>query len=352
MIAYLLSSVLLSWVGLLVYVRWIREKAPARRQKQFIVATVAASLLFPLLVIAWAPAPQFARHSIHELAFTGPVSEAQLQQYCQCASPNYSHRLLYRSNALYHFLLRQRGWIAMLTLLAACAIILKSLLEFAYLGRVVRQSQKAKVQSGAGHFTMLYPRRAMGAGAFWLGRPYLIWQPELAQLSEAERMAVFRHELSHIRQGNTFDKIAFRLLQCLWWFNPAFYRFRREWALLSEYLADDAALQGWNDKKAYARLLLRLAAPTSLPYASGLSSGSLERRIRRLLATPTTHQQRSIFPLLLLILILQGAMAYPLSAAFIGSVQDISTYQVLVYEQPATRAAVVFCPDCESVCVP
>lgn len=351
MIAYLLSAALLSCLGLLMYRLGIRGKASPRHQKHFILATIAASLLFPLLIQRLVPDQQWVSYSIHDLAFSGPVNHAQLQQYCQCASPNYAHRLLYRSNAFYHFLLSYRGLISGLTFLAIGGVLLKSGIQLVYLRRIVRQAKQEQMQVGNQRFSLLFCRQQLGAGAFWLGQPYVIWQPEMAMLSEGEQQAVFRHELSHIQQGNTFDKIGFRLLQCLWWFNPAFYYFRREWELLSEYLADDAALRHWPDKKAYAHLLLRLAAPAAAPFTSGLRSSDLEQRIRRMMR-PAPCSMQSIVPAITLIFALQGAAVFPVSAALAGCVQDLGTYQSLVYEQPGYVTEILFCPDCETMCLP
>ena len=142
MIAYLLSTVLLSCLGLLIYRLGIRGKAAPRHQKQFLLATIAASLLFPLLVAGFVAERHWKPYTIHDLAFAGPVSQTQLQQYCQCAQPNYGHRLLYRSNTLYHFLLRHRNLISGMTLLAVGAVLLRSLLQLVFLRKVVRQARR------------------------------------------------------------------------------------------------------------------------------------------------------------------------------------------------------------------
>ena len=132
-----------------------------------------------------------------------------------------------------------------------------------------------------------YPR-PHSVGTFWLGKSYLIWQEQLGTLTEQELHAVYRHELSHIQQGNTFEKAALRLIQCLWCWHPVFYLVRKELTLLSEFLADEAGASVLPKPQAYAHLLLNLQVLKSLPLAQHFQQSQLRKRIERLLQPPAT----------------------------------------------------------------
>lgn len=351
MIVYLLTSSLLSVCCLLLYLGWIRKHASPIRRKYFLWIGTAASLFIPFVLLTW-QSPTTAPVSYwHDLAFAAPVSDAQIQQYCQCASPDYSHRLLYRTHALYNLLLSHRNWIGYLTLAAIGFVLLKSLIQLAYLQYIVSHSQTSSLVVDDRELILLSPQKPLSVGAFWLGKAYIIWQAGLDELSEQARTAIFRHECSHIRQGNTAEKLGMNLLQCLWWFNPAFYYLRRELNLLSEYIADEAALEGWGDKKAYAHLLLRLATADSLPIVSSFNKGSLESRIRQVL-TPQQPHRNSFMGILLALLLLEIGLAFPTTAGISGGLQELETYQHLIFTQPQTVDAIIFCPDCETICFP
>lgn len=351
MIIYLLTSSLLSVCCLLLYLGWIRKQASPIRRKYFLWIGTVTSLLIPVVLVMWQNPSAAPASYWHDLAFAAPVSDAQIQQYCECASPNYSHRLLYRTHALYNLLLTHRDWIGYLTLVAVGFVLIKSIIQLAYLQYIIRHSNTSSLVVDDQKLTLLAPRKSLSVGAFWLGKAYIIWQAELGELNEQERMAIYRHECSHIRQGNTVEKLGMNLLQCLWWFNPAFYYLRRELNLLSEYIADEAALADWGDKKAYAHLLLRLATAGSLPIVSTFNKGSLESRIQQVLTAPKPHRS-SFMGVILALLLLETGLAFPTAAGISGGLQELETYQHLIFAQPQAVDAIIFCPDCETICFP
>lgn len=67
---------------------------------------------------------------------------------------------------------------------------------------------------------------------------------------------ILLHEQAHTRQRHSLDVLLIETLLILFWFNPAFYFFKKAIITNHEYLADEAVLQNNKDIPAYQRLLL------------------------------------------------------------------------------------------------
>ena len=117
----------------------------------------------------------------------------------------------------------------------------------------------------------------------------VLWDDTLP-LSPAEACQVLRHELAHVRQGHTYDRLLLELLQVLLWFNPFVHLCGQALALTHEFLADaeallpeaDAALPTLSLSSSYTHLLARQVASRlgfSVPLAHSFSQSQTLRRI-------------------------------------------------------------------------
>ena len=96
---------------------------------------------------------------------------------------------------------------------------------------------------------------------------------------------ILQHEMVHIKQRHTYDKIFIEIIKSIFWFNPFFYMIKREIQLIHEYLADKKAV-GHSDTKAFARMLLTSHFSENLsPATSPLLSASIRKRLK-MLTTP------------------------------------------------------------------
>ena len=121
------------------------------------------------------------------------------------------------------------------------------------------------------------PTSSFGAVIFW---------DETLPLSPAEAQQVLRHELAHVRQGHTYDRLLLELLRAALWFNPFVHLCGRALALTHEYLADAAALLPEQAtpslSTAYTQLLARQVASRlgfSVPLAHSFSHSQTLSRI-------------------------------------------------------------------------
>lgn len=134
----------------------------------------------------------------------------------------------------------------------------------------------------------------------------LFWKNSIS-LEEQPGQYIFKHELTHIQEKHTWDRLYCQLVACLFWMNPFNWLIQKELETIHEFIADEAAV-GNNNTTAFAQMLLEthyghhFLNPThSFFYAS----------IKRRLANLTTVQHSKFnylrklmgMPLLLLVLV-------------------------------------------------
>ncbi len=125
----------------------------------------------------------------------------------------------------------------------------------------------------------------------------LFWKEGILLDSEAGKQ-ILKHEMVHIEQRHTYDKIFAEIITSVFWFNPFFHIIKKEISLIHEYLADKKAIQQ-SDTKAFAQMLLAgHFSGTQLPAASPFLSSNLKKRLK-MLQKPKTRfgYARRIFAL-------------------------------------------------------
>jgi N-acetylmuramoyl-L-alanine amidase len=131
----------------------------------------------------------------------------------------------------------------------------------------------------------------------------LFWRKDMDISSEAERIMLL-HELVHIRQYHTLDKLLLHVLCSLCWLNPFFWIMKHELSLQHEFLADEEAVADGN-VEAFAQTLLYTYSGTAFGSATSLFFHSpIKRRLMMLTKKhATTYPQLRrllIAPLLVL----------------------------------------------------
>ncbi|MGU3375529.1 M56 family metallopeptidase [Chryseobacterium sp. M5A1_1a] len=109
----------------------------------------------------------------------------------------------------------------------------------------------------------------------------LFWKNTITLDSEIGKQ-ILKHEMVHIEQKHSFDKILIEVTTAVFWFNPFFHIIKREINLIHEYLADKKAVKN-SDTKAFAQMLLASHfSGTQLAVASPFLSSNLKKRLKML----------------------------------------------------------------------
>jgi hypothetical protein len=149
---------------------------------------------------------------------------------------------------------------------------------------------------------------------------WIFWN-QAVDIHSPEGKHILRHELTHVRQGHSLDKIGMELACILFFPVPFFYMIRRELQIIHEYMADKQATRD-EDLVAYAQLLVSQAFDAH-PYAFANSfwHHPLKRRIAMMtrFSNPRFSYLRKVM-FLPLALGLFGLLAFRIDAAHPGLV--------------------------------
>lgn len=91
---------------------------------------------------------------------------------------------------------------------------------------------------------------------------------------------VLLHEHAHIRQRHTWDVLFIEVLLIVFWFNPAFYIFKKGILTNHEFLADEAVLKQENDIPAYQKLLLNQLIYENISFTQQFNFINTKKRIK------------------------------------------------------------------------
>jgi TonB-dependent SusC/RagA subfamily outer membrane receptor len=110
---------------------------------------------------------------------------------------------------------------------------------------------------------------------------YIFWNKNISLHSETGQR-IFQHELVHVQEKHTLDKLFMQVVLCIFWCNPFFWLMRRELRFLHEFIADQKAV-GRDGAEALSAMLLHAAYPQHYnQLTNAFFQTSLKRRFRML----------------------------------------------------------------------
>lgn len=88
---------------------------------------------------------------------------------------------------------------------------------------------------------------------------YIFWNNRIDPESPSGKH-VFLHELAHIKERHSFDKMFINIVLVIFWINPFFWLIRKELSMIHEFTADKRAVEN-GDTAAFAAMILETAFP-------------------------------------------------------------------------------------------
>jgi hypothetical protein len=82
----------------------------------------------------------------------------------------------------------------------------------------------------------------------------LFWKKGI-QLNDENGQKIFKHELTHIKQKHSWDRLFCQIIGSILWINPFNWIIQKELQTIHEFIADEEAV-GENNTEAFAKLLL------------------------------------------------------------------------------------------------
>jgi beta-lactamase regulating signal transducer with metallopeptidase domain len=236
-----------------------------------------------VLMVARLPLPVIEMASPSPAIGALPLALPETAMAALPSSPVDPNSQAFASRAIWMFLW-VAGALSILLRLAAGLLTLRSWTRRAEQFLAARKWQDMLRSCGVGESARIYVSNEISAPLSWGWRrpTILIDRETLANPSEAE--AVIAHEAAHLARGDWPRLIAARLVVALFWFNPFVWLLERLYLQDVEEAADAQATR-LVEPAHYAQALLNVARNAAVPVgANSIASGSLARRIRRVLS--------------------------------------------------------------------
>jgi TonB-dependent SusC/RagA subfamily outer membrane receptor len=136
---------------------------------------------------------------------------------------------------------------------------------------------------------------------------YIFWNAEIDIQTPAGKQ-ILQHELTHVTQYHSIDKIVIQLNLIAGWFNPFFWLLKKELDMIHEFIADKKSVEH-GDAASLAQMLLTTAYPgQQFPLTNPFFFSPIKRRLKMLTNTknPTFNYLRRliVLPLLAVVVLL------------------------------------------------
>jgi TonB-dependent SusC/RagA subfamily outer membrane receptor len=136
---------------------------------------------------------------------------------------------------------------------------------------------------------------------------YIFWNAEIDIQTPAGKQ-ILQHELTHVTQYHSIDKIVIQLNLIAGWFNPFFWLLKKELDMIHEFIADKKSVEH-GDTASLAQMLLTTAYPgQQFPLTNPFFFSPIKRRLKMLtnVKNPSFSYARRIvaLPLLSIVVLL------------------------------------------------
>ncbi len=255
--AYMVKSILLSGILYFYYQLFLKNKSFHSFNRFYLLAVFVISTIGPLISIELERVKIDSSPLYSFLEKTGPT----------VAPPGNVFSTMY-------FWILTGSFIISLYFLVAIA------LKIRWIYRVKRASRITKSDG----FTFIETYVQQAPFSFFNN---LFWKQGLS-LSDPNGERIFRHELTHIKQKHTYDRLFSQLLSGIFWINPFYWLLQKELITVHEFIADDVAV-GDGDAAAFAGMLLYSHNSGSyLSPSHHFFNSQIKRRLKMVNSSKTT----------------------------------------------------------------
>ncbi len=110
---------------------------------------------------------------------------------------------------------------------------------------------------------------------------YIFWNAGI-DMDTFTGKQIFKHELVHVKEKHTYDKLFINILLVFFWCNPFFWLYRKELNMIHEFIADKKAVEN-SDTSAFAAMILQATYPQHrFPITNNFFYSPIKRRIAML----------------------------------------------------------------------
>lgn len=277
---YLLKVILVSGLLYAYYLIALRNKKFHRYNRFYLLLTVLLSLIIPLVTI------ELQENSVPTVTkYFSLITNADV----------YVKQSATKETFISGF------YLALYTFLVITSVVFFTVLyQLVRVLVIIKKSPKKAFKN----ICFVFPEDQKSPSSFF---NYIFWNDNI-NIDSNEGDYILQHELTHVQQKHSLDKLFINIILIAAWANPFLWIIRKELNLLHEFIADEKAVSN-GDTNAFAAMLLTAAYPqhTSILTNSFFHS-PIKRRLRMFTTSKITRysyfRRLMIFPLLLFISVL------------------------------------------------
>ncbi len=157
----------------------------------------------------------------------------------------------------------------------------------------------------------------------------IFWNSEI-DINSEEGKHIYQHELTHVKERHSWDKIFISLIIVFGWFNPFYWLIKRELEMIHEFIADKRAITNSNAADLASMLLVSSFPTTKYSLANSFYHSPIKRRLNMITKSklPEFSNLRKFIalPLLLIVFFL---FAFRQKEVFTGT-SLLNKYKVVI----------------------
>lgn len=254
---YILKVILCSGILYGYYLLVLRNRVFHRWNRFFLLSIIPVSLVFPLAKI----------NLVHN-----PASDTSNQVIKLLNVVSVGDETIISTSADTPALISGSVLIVAVYLLVTLVLLLMLFNMLYSLNRMIRKSAAQYIQD-----IRLIDTEVKGTPFSFFNN--IFWDNKKIDIESAAGQQIFKHELAHVKEKHSADKLFINITLIFFWCNPFFWLIRRELGLIHEFIADHKAVED-SDTSALAAMILQAAYPQhNLGITNSFFSSSIKRRI-------------------------------------------------------------------------
>lgn len=260
-VCYLLKVILCSGILYLYYALALKDRLFHQWNRFYLLSAIALSVLFPLLQFVITSAAEEKGKAI-QLIQVVQSADDYLEAFTVSARSQIS---------VEQWILIAYGLFG-LTILSGLMLSLYKIYKMATKWGVEKIEQIKFVNTA----------EAGTPFTFW---NYIFWNRDIPLESKTGQQ-IFSHELVHVKEKHTLDKLFSQIVLIPFWCNPFFWLMKKELRFVHEFIADQKSVDT-NDTAAFAAMILQAAYPH---HYSSIANPFFHTSIKRRLAMLTKNE--------------------------------------------------------------
>ncbi|NCU05830.1 MAG: hypothetical protein GXC73_17835 [Chitinophagaceae bacterium] len=233
---YLLKVMICSGVLTGYYWLALRNKLFHSWNRFYLLAAVATSLLLPFIKISFIPEPQPETLPAYTILQSVTTNDVWFPQQVTAAPERFTKEQI--SFVLYF--------------LVSAILFITLLVTLFRIKKLITAYEHWKMKD-----LIFVDTDAKGTPFSFLR--YIFWNRQI-DFESAEGQQIFKHELIHVKEKHSIDKLFLQLVLIVFWINPFFWIIRKEISMIHEFIADRKSVKD-SDASALATMILRTAFP-------------------------------------------------------------------------------------------